>query len=278
MNNLREHYFEIARKSKSHIAIGIGNKPEMQKKCITAVRKAEELGIGNIVVVGSSLNNVKKELNGIEFYESNDPEEHLINLLRSKKIQGAVRGGLSAGKTIAVIKKLYGIDKLLRIGPIDVSRQRTFMLGPLGIDEGINLDEKIDLIKCMMSITEKLEIKPRIAVMSLGRNEDMGRNDTVDRSIYDAAGLMAYANKNRIMDVIYDTEILLENLDKIKANCILAPTGYIGNIMYRCLVHLGCGHSYGGYICGLPDAFIDTSRGGYVEEYITAIAMAKAGV
>jgi len=280
MQDLRKLYFEKAKQSNKTVAMGVGIEPEMQDKCVLAVKKAMEDGIKNIVIVGKKLDLVKKQLSSmkIEMIENENPEEYLIKILRSGKIQGAVRGSLSAKKTVYFIKSLYNINSLLRMGPIDVSNERTFMLGPLGIDEGIDLDEKIKLVECMIKITQKIGIKPRIALMSLGRNEDVGRNATVDKSIKDVAELIKYSMRNGMEDVVYDTEILLENLDKINANCILAPTGYIGNIMYRCLVHLGCGKSYGGYICGLPDIFIDTSRGGSVEEYVTAIAMAKSGM
>jgi len=112
----------------------------------------------------------------------------------------------------------------------------------------------------MVKVIKKLGITPRVAVMSLGRKEDKGRNDAVDKSLEEAESLVVYAKENGIVDSIYNTGILLEDIDRVNANCVLAPAGYIGNIMYRCLVHLGCGRSYGGYICGIPDSFIDTSR------------------
>ena len=278
MKNLREHYFDLAKKSGRRVAIGTGDDFELQNKCLETIRKAEKKGIKNILIIGKNLEHIKRELPWVELEENENPEEYMITLLKQGKIQGAVRGSLSAKKTVLSIKKIYKISSLLRFGPIDASRERTFMLGPLGIDEGLTFDEKTKLIKFMIQVSENLGLKPRIALMSLGRNEDVGRNKIVDKSIKDVVRLVEYADQNGIDNFICDSEILLENLDKLGANCILAPTGYIGNIMYRCLVHLGCGRSYGGYICGLPDAFIDTSRGGSVEEYLTAIAMAMSGV
>ncbi|KYC49774.1 MAG: putative methyltransferase mtx subunit X [Candidatus Methanofastidiosum methylothiophilum] len=118
---------------------------------------------------------------------------------------------------------------------------------------------------------KRFKVEPKISVLSGGRAKDLGRSERVDKSIVEAEAL---AEKYGI----YHAEILIENAIK-NSNFILAPDGISGNLIYRTLIHLGCGSSHGAlyYPLAIDDTIIvDTSRAAPKEEYISSIALANA--
>ena len=58
-----------------------------------------------------------------------------------------------------------------------------FLLGPVGIDEGESMADRLELLLGGARILESLGIKANSAVLSGGRMEDRGRCERVDRSL-----------------------------------------------------------------------------------------------
>jgi len=75
---------------------------------------------------------------------------------------------------------------------------------------------------------------------------------------------------------IYHDQILIENSIKNGANLILAPNGISGNLIYRTLIHLGKGKSYGAYYLNAKYPIIDTSRVAPENELNGAFYMASS--
>ena len=126
-----------------------------------------------------------------------------------------------------------------------------------------------------MQLLRELHVEPKVAVLSGGRLEDLGRSATVDRSLKEGrvlAAQMEEAFKCRVKHY----GILIEDAFREGANFILAPDGISGNLIYRTLLHLGSGRSHGAKYAGMKQIFIDTSRAAPSEEYVNALTFANA--
>ncbi|MFX0098105.1 MAG: methanogenesis marker protein Mmp4/MtxX [Candidatus Hodarchaeota archaeon] len=204
------------------------------------------------------------------------PEEALMNDFNAGKVDGIIRGQLSSSKFLKHLKSTFNIEKLYRLALLASHDNHAFFFAPVGIDEGRDLEEKIHFILQGKALLEKLGVKPKIFILSAGRIDDIGRSSEIKKSIEDAITLVEkIKNIYPNLDIIHG-EILIENAIHQEANFILAPDGISGNLIYRTLLHLGNGHSYGAYYLneGFPGPVIDTSRVGPPEEYFGAMILA----
>jgi predicted methyltransferase MtxX (methanogen marker protein 4) len=113
---------------------------------------------------------------------------------------------------------------------------------------------------------------PKIAVLSGGRAEDVGRSSKIDESIAQGEILSRITRNKYIVKHYY---ILIENAIADHANFILAPDGISGNLIFRSLIFLGSGKSHGALTLGIKEILVDTSRSQNVEGYIRALKFAK---
>lgn len=195
----------------------------------------------------------------------------IISALKKGEIDAIVRGTLQSSDFLKEVKNNYEIDKIFRIGLLGTYDKKYFFFAPLGIDEGENLKEKELFVEYAKDLLKRFKVEPKISVLSGGRAKDLGRSERVDKSIVEAEVLAEKYGINH-------AEILIENAI-INSNFILAPDGISGNLIYRTLIHLGCGSSHGAlyYPLAIDDTIIvDTSRAAPKEEYISSIALANA--
>lgn len=195
----------------------------------------------------------------------------IISALKKGEIDAIVRGTLQSSDFLKEVKNNYEIDKIFRIGLLGTYDKKYFFFAPLGIDEGEDLKEKELFIEYAKDLLKRFKVEPKISVLSGGRAKDLGRSERVDKSIVEAEVLAEKYGINH-------AEILIENAI-INSNFILAPDGISGNLIYRTLIHLGCGSSHGAlyYPLAIDDTIIvDTSRAAPKEEYISSIALANA--
>jgi predicted methyltransferase MtxX (methanogen marker protein 4) len=123
---------------------------------------------------------------------------------------------------------------------------------------------------------EKLNVEPKISILSGGRLGDVGRDVIVDKTISIAEEVVAFLKKeNPNLNINHD-EILIENAIYNQSNLIIAPDGISGNLIYRTLVHLGGGKAYGAIYMDLNKVIIDTSRVGNLSEIHGALILALA--
>ncbi len=270
-----EKIYLLARQSKSKVAIGVGLENEYISRTVKAAEEAIKKGFSEVILVGDEKidKSIKFEAGDLEL--SDNPEELIIEMLRSKKIDAVVRGSLSASKTLEQLKKQFKLERIYRLGILETSKGHQFFFAPVGIDEGKNLIEKLEFIKKGVELIQKLDIEPNIAILSAGRKGDIGRYELVDRSLAEAEFVVERAKELGYAEKIKHYEILIEDAIEEKANFILAPDGVSGNLIYRTLVHLGSGFSHGAPILGL-ESYIDTSRVGPINEYVSAIALGSA--
>lgn len=206
-------------------------------------------------------------------------EDELIDLILNKEVDAGIRGSLSASNIISVLRKKYG-TKIYRASFLEVGKHK-FLFAPVGIDEGDTLEDKAKIIELGAQFLLKIGIEPKIAVLSGGRSQDIGRSSKIDLSIKEGTDLTEIIKDKYFIKHYF---ILIEEAINDNMNFILAPDGICGNLIFRTLVFLGSGKSHGAITLGVDEIFIDTSRSQSVEGYKRALEFAnylarlKAGV
>ena len=248
--------------------------------------------------LGENENIIKasNELNEIDDLEITlvKTEDELIEAFKNPEIDAVIRGSLKASKVIKAIKEFKSDKTINRTTYINTeddenfSNHYEFLLAPVGIDEGKNIEEKVTLAIQAANFIQYLGKMPKIAVLAEGRKDDLGRSDRIDESLISSEELT-----NRLMETFKELDnfdndsddisknysiknyyILLEQAIEDGYNIILANDGIFGNIMFRTLVLLDKWPSYGAVTLGIDEIFIDTSRDQTVEGYIRSLRLA----
>ena len=116
-------------------------------------------------------------------------EEELIDAFKDPEVHATLRGSLKASKIIKSIKELKPDCKINRTTYINTSdderfsKDYEFLLAPVGIDEGKNIEEKVELAVQAANFMQYLGKMPKIAVLAEGRKDDLGRSDRIDESL-----------------------------------------------------------------------------------------------
>ncbi len=214
-----------------------------------------KVGIGR----GSDTGNVERSvlaMEGRDIRIYDDPNEMVSDLV-SGRIDAAVRGDMSSSMLLPILKSGLGMNALERVAFMEPPGGRLITLSPVGIDEGWTEDQRFDLAVRSADLARKVGMGTRIAVMSGGRCEDVGRCRAVDRSIESARSIA-----RRLRDEGYDayhSQILIEDAVR-DADIIIAPEGITGNIIFRTM-HLVCGaKALGAPVVNTDRVFVDTSR------------------
>jgi putative methanogen marker protein 4 len=267
MSDIIERIYNKALENHARVALGIGS---ISPGLLQSAAAAEEFA--EVVLVGNS-QMIKKTGTGLEVIHSDQPSKTLIDLLDSHEVDAAVRGTLSATSTLTYLKQVTGQNNLFRISLLETPDKIAFFFAPVGIDEGVTREGKLEFIRRGVKHIRRFGIEPRVAVLSGGRLEDRGRNLVVDKTMDDAEYV---AKKARAQG--YDARhfgILIE--DAIKdADFILAPDGISGNLIYRTMVLVAGGYGYGAPVL-MDKVFVDTSRvaGNYTRAIMMACALVK---
>ena len=213
---------------------------------------------------------VRDSVRGIEGYATvyTDPEK-LVDDLISGKIDAAVRGDMSSSVLLPLLKKKTGVSELERIVLLEPVGGKLVIAAPVGIDEGWTVDQKYDLAVKSIELMKKIGMGTKIAVMSGGRKDDIGRHPTVDNTIKDALELVDRLNSEGYD--AYHAEILIENAVE-DADLIIAPDGISGNLIFRTMHLIGGALALGAPIINIDKVFIDTSRA--KKDYKDSIALA----
>ncbi|MBU4194504.1 MAG: phosphotransacetylase [Actinobacteria bacterium] len=191
----------------------------------------------------------------------------LLGGLESGEIRAAVRGSLPAKELLGSLAALNAGLSIRRIALVTLPGGKPFLLGPVGIDEGGTLAGMRALVEDAGEFCSLLGWEPRVAVLSRGRSEDAGRGKDIARSIRRGERLESIPGVRHYYITVEEAIGW--------ANCVIAPDGVTGNLMYRTLTRLGAGSSLGALYFPLGLHLADTSRNGTVEEYAGAIALAN---
>lgn len=197
-----------------------------------------------------------------------DPEQ-LADDLVTGKIDAAIRGDMSSSVLLPILKKKLGLEELERVVFLEPVGGKLIIAAPVGIDEGWTVEQKYDLAVKSVKLMKKVGMGTKIAVMSGGRKDDVGRNPVVDRTIEDALELVDRLNSEGYD--AYHAEILIESASK-EADLIIAPDGISGNLIFRTLHFMGGAVALGAPVINTDKVFIDTSRA--KNDYKDSIALA----
>ena len=213
---------------------------------------------------------VRDSVKGIEGYATvyTDPER-LVDDLISGKIDAAVRGDMSSSVLLPILKKKMNVPALERIVLLEPVGGKLVIAAPVGIDEGWTVEQKYNLAVKSIELMKRIGMGTRIAVMSGGRKDDIGRHPTVDGTIRDALELVDKLNAEGYD--AYHAEILIEDAVK-DADLIIAPDGISGNLIFRTMHLIGGALALGAPIINIDKVFIDTSRA--KKDYKDSIALA----
>jgi len=280
--------FEIfktkAKNKTANIGIGLGDNEEHNIKILNASIEFLKEYDATIFIFGNEnvIERIKNhkisdtETKKINFINSKEPEQEILNFLKNNMIDAIVRGCISSRKFLNNLKNSLGISEINRLALLETYDGYQFFYGPVGIDECNDVQNKIAFVKKAIKQLKYLEIEPKISVLSGGRIGDVGRDSQVDKSINFAEELIEYfKNLYPNLNINHD-EILIENSIKNKSNVIIAPDGISGNLIYRTLVHLGGGKAYGAIYMDIESIVIDTSRVGNISEIFGALILALA--
>lgn len=227
---------------------------------------------GPRIGIGSNGMSDKAETSAREMGDSvvvyTDPER-LVDDLIAGKIDAAIRGDMSSSVLLPILKRKMGVPALERVVFLEPIGGKLVISAPVGIDEGWTVDEKYELAAKSIELMDRIGMGKRIAVMSGGRKDDIGRKEAVDRTIEDALELV-----DRLRADGYDayhSEILIEDAVR-EADLIIAPDGISGNLIFRTMHLIGGALALGAPIVNIDRVFIDTSRA--KKDYKDSIALA----
>ena len=243
------------------------------KACLNHKDKNVQIGIGlgdNREKIEASVKNAhNKNFAKVIVYNSAD---EMLTALSQGRINGAVRGTLPANEVVTSLRSIFKIDYLLRLACIKLPLEDKYIfVAPVGIDEGVTVNQKLELIDKGSEFIRKLNLEPAIGIVTSGRPDDRGRSQKVDEVMDNADELIELARGKNIN--VIDHGILIENAVK-DCNLILMPEGVTGNLVFRTLYFLGGAVAIGAPILNLSKIFIDTSRS--KKSYVESIAFASA--
>ncbi|MGZ4909248.1 MAG: methanogenesis marker protein Mmp4/MtxX [Halobacteriota archaeon] len=259
-----KEFARLAVRSKSRVGIGVG---EYNPSLLPAVDEVQRFS--DLVLVGNI------EEGGHEVLVTSEPEHKLVEMLVDGSIDAAVRGTISARKTLQELRQQTGAKKICRSALLSTSDGGQFFLLPVGIDEGVSILERTRLVMETSRLLNTLGVSPTVGVLSGGRSEDKDRTGAVDASIATAEALTKQLQHLGTDATNYN--ILIEEAVQT-SNILVAPDGIIGNLIFRTLVFLGGGKGHGAPFFGIPHTFVDTSRSGAAFADAILIACALSNV
>ena len=189
----------------------------------------------------------------LDCFISQEPWKDLVRLVAAGEIEGAVRGSLPAGRTMRALSEQFCI-RVRRQALLELPGW-AFMLGPVGIDEGESMADRLELLLGGARLLKSLGIKAGSAVLSGGRMEDRGRCERIDRSLLEGELIASRAREAGL--ATEHRGILIESCrgDDI----VIAPEGISGILIFRTMLLLCGAQSYGAPVL-MDRVFIDSSR------------------
>ena len=126
---------KLAQEANAKIAIGVSNEERMQQRTISGALHVFKRGFAQPILVGSNIPEVPE----LQIINTSSPEETLLDLLISKKVQGVVRGSFKAHAIMKALKnklKDFTNSNYIRIALIQSAlTDNMIYLSPVGIEE-----------------------------------------------------------------------------------------------------------------------------------------------
>ena len=145
---------ETARSRHARIGIGIWS---TDAKLIASLQDATEYA--DLLLVGDPCCDC-----ALDYIASKEPWKELVRLLAAGEIEGAVRGNLPAGRTMQALAEQFQIS-VRRLALMELSGW-AFLLGPVGIDEGESMPERLELLLGGAKFLQGMGVAAKAAVLS----------------------------------------------------------------------------------------------------------------
>jgi putative methanogen marker protein 4 len=199
-----------------------------------------------------------------------------VSSLRDGEIDAAVRGTLSSSAVLTELKRAFSLPEVLRVAVLEDHGGRPFLLAPVGIDEGMDMQSRLTLARATVKYFEPTGWSIRTGVLSKGRTEDASRGEAIRRSLDEGEQIAAAIRADGGAASHYS--ILIEDAVK-ECDLVLAPDGVSGNLMFRTLHFVGGGRAYGAPVVNMDRVFVDTSRGkkDFADSVMLAAGLASLG-
>ncbi len=230
--------------------------------------KTIAIGVGKNKNIIKAIDIFKKQYKINTKLIQNDDE--LVKAILDDDIDAVVRGSLAASGVIKEVKKYF--PEISRATYVN-GKNHEFLLTPVGIDEGVTVEDKLKIAIHCGNFLKKLEKEPKIAVLADGRKGDYGRSEKISKSIDESEQLTELIKENTDFE-IKNYYILIEQALNENCNVIIAPDGIIGNIIFRTLILVNSWPSCGAVTFGIDGIYIDTSRDQTVEGYLRSLIFA----
>ncbi len=234
---------DLALAKHARIGIGIWNADE---ELIASLQSAARFA--DLLLVGEPCCDCS-----FDHITTKEPWKELVRLLAAGEIEGAVRGNLPAGRTMRALADQFEVT-VRRLALLELSGW-AFLFGPVGIDEGETVQDRLGLALEGAKLLRGMGVTPQAAILSGGRMEDRGRCDRVDRSLAEGEEIAARAQEAGV-DARHKG-ILIESCRN--DDIVIAPDGVSGNLIFRTLLLLCGAESYGAPVM-MDKIFIDSSR------------------
>ncbi|WNY29161.1 hypothetical protein MmiEs2_13790 [Methanimicrococcus stummii] len=265
---------KIAVSKHATIAMGVRDPdPDTVKCAVAAVEKdyADVILVGNQAEIEKAfraLYDIKDETASelpFQIIDTKTPEDELVSLLVSGKVDAAIRGTAKASDSLSILKKACHINKIHRIAILLTKDGNPYFFAPVGIDEGTTTEDKIEFICLGTHLLKRLGVSPHVGLIS-SPDED-GKREAAE-----IVRIITEEKKLHVVDYKLDLEEAFEH-----SNYIIAPNGITGNLIFRALTFLGGGDGLGAPILTDRHVFVDTSRsaGHYTKAIMVASALSK---
>ncbi|OGS44432.1 MAG: hypothetical protein A3K76_03450 [Euryarchaeota archaeon RBG_13_57_23] len=203
--------------------------------------------------------------------------KELVHALKDSELDAAVRGTLSSGEALRSLRLEFGLNRIMRTAIMESAQKKNFLLTPVGIDEGLTVDARLDLVENTIAYFSRIRWKPKIGVLSKGRLEDVGRGEEIRTSVEEGELLAKKLRGKGHAARHYG--ILIEDALK-DCDIIVAPDGVSGNLIFRSIYFVGGGKAFGAPVVNLDRVFVDTSRAksDFSDSVMIAAGLAGTGV
>jgi putative methanogen marker protein 4 len=186
-----------------------------------------------------------------------DSPQELVQALRDGRIDAAVRGTLPSSEVLSELRTAFAIRNVMRVALLADRTGKTFMLAPVGIDEGRDMSERTKLVLAACEYFGQLDWKLTVGVLSKGRAEDASRGPDIRTSLDEGEELTAELVAAGIDARHY--AILVERA-VVERDMVISPDGVSGNLMFRTLHLVGGCEAYGAPVVNMGRVFVDTTR------------------
>ena len=145
-------------------------------------------------------------------------------------------------KTYEEIKKQHAVDKIFRLSVFLTDKNVLLFSAPAGPDMNETPEDLLFCSKEGAAVMKHLGINPFIGIISGGRKGDIGRNETVDKTIHDAETLLEILIREKMPAKHYT--ILIEDAIK-EANLLICPDSLSGEMILKTAAGVGEGREIG---------------------------------